>query len=66
MLTFIFNKTFNKVKEEPRHFISSLVMGCVQPYSDTFMSLCFAEYFKIFLFWSDLKQISFPVSEIYL
>lgn len=38
-------KAFNKLKEETRHFILSLVMGCVQPYSDTFMALWFAENF---------------------
>jgi len=39
-------------------------MGCIQPYTDTFMALWFAENFQIFQFWSDLKQISFPAFQI--
>lgn len=38
-------KAFNKLKEETRHFILSLVMGCARPYSDIFMALWFAENF---------------------
>lgn len=57
-------KAFNKLKEETRHFILTPAMGCIQPYADTFMALWFAENFQIFQFWSDPKQISFPVFQI--